>query len=677
MASITSPGIGSGLDINSLVSQLVDAEKKPQTDRLDTKEAELQARLSAFGTLKGALSSLQSSLSGLTSLSTYRGRTATSSDTDVLTATAGTTAAAGNYQISLTGLATGHKLATDPVNQPGARFDAVTDIMGTGTLTFKFGTTAYDKDTDTYTSFEQNAEQPSYTVEIKDGSLQGIRDAINGADMGITASIIFDGTYQRLALSADDTGAANSLEITVEDNDGNNTDASGLSLLAFNSAATNMTQTQAAQDTQGLSIDGIAVSSASNTLTDVINGLTVNLLEPGSSTLAVEYDKDSVSSAVSSFVDKYNGLISTINDLSSYDVDTGEAGLLNGDGVLRSVDAQVRRVFSQIVNGLNGPYRQLADIGITRNASDGSLVLDNTKLEAAIDDDFDAIAGMFTAYGSTTDSLIQYQSSTDVTQTGNYDINITRLASQGTFTGSQAAGLTITKDVNDGLTVSIDGVATTITLSAKTYDSATALAAELQSRLNANADLQKAGVTVKVGQSGGILTVTSDSYGSGSKVSVTGGNGRTTLFGLAPVSTDGVDVAGTIGGVAATGDGQRLTGNGIALGLQLMVVGGVTGNRGSVSFTRGYAEQLNNVLDQLLQEGGVFTSVTDGIDRSLDDIDTQREQVDSRSQAYEARIRAQFTAMDILVSQLKSTSDFLTQQLDSLSQMITNQSKQQ
>jgi flagellar hook-associated protein 2 len=437
-----------------------------------------------------------------------------------------------------------------------------------------------------------------------------------------------------------------------------------------------MTQTQTAQDTQGLTIDGIAVSSASNTLTDVINGLTIDLLEPGSSTLTVEYDKDSVSSAVSSFVDKYNGLISTINDLSSYDVDTGEAGLLNGDGVLRSVDAQVRRVFSQIVNGLNGPYRQLADIGITRNASDGSLVLDNTKLEAAIDDDFDAIAGMFTAYGSTSDSLIQYQSSTDVTQTGNYDVNITRLATQGTFAGSQAAGLTITKGVNDSLTVSIDGVATTITLSAKTYDSAAALAAELQSRLNANADLQKAGATVKVGESGGILTVTSDSYGSGSKVSVTGGNGRTTLFGLAPVSTDGVDVAGTIGGVAATGDGQKLTGNGIALGLQLMVVGGVTGNRGTVSFTRGYAEQLNNVLDQLLQEGGVFTSVTDGIDRSLDDIDTQRAQVDSRSQAYEARIRAQFTAMDVLVSQLKSTSDFLTQQLDSLSQMITNQSKQ-
>jgi flagellar hook-associated protein 2 len=674
MASITSPGIGSGLDINSLVSQLVEAEKAPQTARLDTNEAELQARLSAFGTLKGALSSLQTSLTGLTSLSTYRGRTAGSSNTDVLTASAGTTAAAGRYQVSLTGLATEHKLATDPDNQVNARFDAVTDNVGTGTLTFKFGTTVYDGGTDIYTSFEQNAEQPSYTVEITDGSLQGIRDAINSAEMGVTASIIFDGSYQRLALSVDETGAANSLEISVADDDGNDTDAAGLSLLAFNSGATHMAQNQAARNTEGLTVDGIAVASASNTLTNVINGLTINLLEPGSSTLTVEYNKDSVSSAVSSFVEKYNGLISTIRDLSKYDPETGQAGLLNGDGVLRSIEAQVRRVFSQIVSGLGGPYRQLADIGITRSSSDGSLVLDNVKLQAAIEDNFDAIAGMFTAYGSTTDSLIQYQSSSDVTKAGNYDINITRLATQGVFTGSQAANLTITASVNDTLTVLIDGVSASVTLSAKTYASITALAAELQSRLNSNEDLQLRNVAVKVTESGGVLAITSDSYGSGSKVSVTGGNARNGLFGLAPTSTDGVDIAGTIGGVEATGDGQKLIAGGVALGMELMVVGGATGNRGSVAFSRGYAEQLNNVLDQLLLADGIFGSVTDGINRTLKNIETRREQVELRSLAYEERIRAQFTAMDILVSQLNNTSDFLTQQLAGLSQLVSDRS---
>lgn len=671
MASITSPGIGSGLDINSLVTQLVEAEKAPQTARLDTKEAQLQARLSAFGTLKGALSSLQTSLSGLTSLSTYRGRTATSSNTDVLTATAASIASAGRYQISFTGLATAHKLATDPVNNANARFDAVTDVVGTGTLTFKFGTTDYNADTDTYTSFDQNAGRPSYTVEITDGSLQGIRDAINGAGMGITASIIFDGSHQRLALSADETGAANSLEITVADDDGNDTDAAGLSLLAFNSAATHLAQTQAARNVEGLTVDGIAVSSGSNSLTDVINGLKIDLKEPGSATLSVEYNKNSVSSAVSSFVEKYNGLISTIADLSKYDPETGQAGLLNGDGVLRTIESQVRRVFSQVVGGLGGPYRQLADIGISRSARDGSLVLDNVKLQAAIDGNFDAIAGMFTAYGTVTDSLIQYQSASDVTRAGTYDVNITQLATQGRFTGSQAANLTISAGVNDTLSVLIDGVSASVTLSAKTYASATALAAELQSRLNSHADLRLRGVSVKVTETGGVLTLTSDSYGSASRISVTGGSARNGVFGLAPTSIDGVDVAGTIGGVEATGKGQKLTGAGVALGLELMVIGGVTGNRGSVAFSRGYAEQLNNVLDQLLQTDGIFGSVTDGINRGIRTIENQREQVERRSLAYEERIRAQFSAMDVLVAQMKSTSDFLTQQLEGLARLAT------
>jgi len=653
----------------------VAAEKEPQTTRLDTKKATLQARLSAYGVLKSALSSLQTSLSGLASLSTYRERTVASSNADVVTATATIAAATGKYQVSLAGLATEHKLATDPVNQANARFTSVTDLVGTGSLTFKFGTTVYDKDTDTYTSFDLNAEQPSHTVEITDGSLQGIRDAINNADMGITASIIFDGSYQRLALSADDTGAASSLEITVDDDDGNDSDASGLSLLAFNGSATHLVQNQAAQDTAGLAIDGIDITSASNTLTDVVSGLTINLLETGSSTVSVTHDKDSVSSAVGSFVETYNGLIATINDLSSYDPETGRAGLLNGDGVLRSIDSQVRRVLGQMVSGLNGPYRQLADIGITRNFKDGTLILDDTKLQSAIDNNFDAIAGIFTAYGAATDSLIQYNSSTDDTKVGSYDVNITQLATQGTFAGSQPAGLAITGGVNDALSVSIDGITADITLSAKTYASASALAAELQSRLNASEELQTAGVAVRVAASSGILTITSESYGSGSKVSVIGGNGRNDLFGLAPVETDGVDVAGSIGGIGATGNGQKLTGAGIAKGLDLLVLGGNTGGRGSVTYSRGYAEQLNNVLDQLLLADGVFGSVTDGINRGIKDIDARREMVEQRMQAYEDRIRAQFTAMDKLVAQLRSTSDFLTQQLAGLPQIASKNSK--
>ncbi len=666
MSHIASAGLGSGIDINSVVSQLVEAQRAPQMQRLDLREAELQARLSAFGSLKSAVSALRDSLASLKTLSTYRGRSVDSSDSEVLTATADIYAAPGVYDITVGGLAQAQQLATDPVNQAGARLASETDFLGTGTLTFKFGTTVYDPDTDTYTSFTQNPDKATRTVTITDGSLRGIRDAINEADIGVTAAIVYDGSYQRLTLSVDETGAANSLEITVQDDDGDDTDGSGLSLLAFNAAATNLQQTQAASDVTGLTINGIAISSASNTLSDTVQGLDITLKSAGSATLTVSLDKANVSNAINSFVSGYNGLINTINELSSYDADTGEAGLLNGDGVLRSIDAQVRRMLLSPVEGLTGPFRMLADIGITRSSQDGTLVLDNGRLDQALEENFEAIAGLFAAVGTTTDALIRYEDSSEATLTGRYAINITQLATQGSITGSAAANLTITAGSNDQLTLSVDGIAATVTLSPGTYASAADLAAELQARINGVEALREAGVSVKVTENAGVLTITSSSYGSQSKVSVSGGSAAADLLGGSPVVTDGLDVAGTIGGQEATGEGQYLTGTGAAQGLKIKVSGGTTGDRGTIEFTRGYAVMLEEMLDEWLDSEGIFASVSEGLENRIEEIGEQREVVERRMAAYEERIRAQFIAMDALVAQLRTTGDFLTQQLANL-----------
>ena len=147
---------------------------------------------------------------------------------------------------------------------------------------------------------------------------------------------------------------------------------------------------------------------------------------------------------------------------------------------------------------------------------------------------------------------------------------------------------------------------------------------------------------------------------------VSGGNAMTGLFGAAPLVNDGKDVAGTIGGVEATGEGQYLTGTGAAQGLKIKVLGDVAGNRGTISFSRGYAEMLDDMLGELLDSEGIFSSVTDGIKSRIEEIGAQREVIDRRIQAYEERIRNQFIAMDALVSQLRSTGDFLGQQLASL-----------
>lgn len=662
MASITSPGLGSGLDINSLVTKLVDAEKAAPTNRLDQREAKLQARLSAYGTLKGALSKLQTSLASLTTSSTFQNKSVTSSDEAVLTATTVSTATAGKYDFNVTQLAENHKLATDPT-LANAQFTSATDSVGTGTLVFKFGTTDYEKGTDTYNSFTQNADKATATVEISDGSLIGIRDAVNNADIGVNASIVYDGNYYRLTFTSD-TGAANSLEITATDDDTDNTDAAGLSLLSFNSTANHLEQTGAAQDAT-FSVNGINVTSASNTVTDTIQGVNLNLLDTGSSTLAVELDKSKASNAISGFVGDYNALVSTINDLSKYDPDTQQAGLLNGDGVLRNIDSQVKRLLSTAVKGVGGDISTLTDIGITRNSSDGTLVLDNAKLGKLLETNYNDVAGVFAAVATPTDSLINFTISSAITQAGEYAVNISRLATHGTIVGSAAANLIITSGVNDTLSVNIDGVSATVTLTAGTYTAAS-LVAEVQAQINGAQDFVAANKSVEVSESGGILTIASKTYGAESTATIAGGNGRDNLVGASPTVTTGLDVAGTIGGVEATGSGQLLTGTGAAEGLKLEITGGVTGDRGTVAFSQGYAYQLNGFINELLDSNGIFTSATDSLNSQIKDVGVDRETLARRMTTYEDRIRAQFTAMDILVSQLRTTSDFLTSQLSTL-----------
>lgn len=660
--AITSLGIGSGLDINGLVQQLVQAEGQPPTDRLNKREGELQARLSGIGTLKSSLSSFQSSLSALNSVATFNARTASSSDSDIAAVTASASAPAGIHELSITQLAKSHKLATDPT-LAAAQFTSDTAVVGTGTLTFKFGTTVYDGGTDTYTSFTQNAERPTQTVEITDGSLKGIRDAINNADIGVNASIVYDGSYYRLAISST-TGAANSLEISATDGDGNDTDASGLSLLAFNASATNLAQNQEGIDAQ-VAIDGIQVTSAKNTLTAAIDGVSLELKATGDAAVTVSTDTGSIESAIKTFVSAYNDLIGNIKDLSKYDPETKQAGVLQGDAVLRSIASQVTSLLGYPVNGGASVFSILADIGITKSSQDGKLQIDETKLSNAVSDNSGDIAALFAAFGKPSDSLVSFVSANDATKPGSYEVNITQLATQGTLTGSAAANLTVSAGVNDTLNVVVDGVAASITLSAGTYTAA-ALASEVQSRINGTQALLDAGVSVEAGESAGVITLTSTRYGSASSVDITGGNGKADLVGASPTAAQGLDVAGTIGGVAASGSGQTLIANGAANGLKITISGGSTGDRGTVSFSRGYADQLNSLISKFLGSDGSLQGITDAINSRISDIGGEREALARRLSTLEQRLLSQFIALDTFVSKMRSTGDYLTQQLASL-----------
>lgn len=669
---LAASGIGSNLDINGIISALMEIERRPLL-LLDNKEADFQAKLSAYGTLKGAVSSFQTAVNDLNNISKFQSLTATPSDKTIFTATAASTAVAGTYSIEVTKLAQAQKLAA--VGQANT-----TDVIGNGTLTFDFGTISggtFDPlpppGTGKYTgaAYTSNGSgTKTVTIDSTNNSLTGIRDAINAAKIGVTATIVNDGgaSPYRLSLTSDAIGQKNSMKITVSG------DAALSTLLAHDPAGTqNLSETVTAQDAN-LKVDGISITKTSNTVTDVIQGMTLNLLKTNSgtpATLTVSKDTSAVTTSVNAFVSAYNSVNKAVGDLTAFDSTTKVAGLLQGDSSAISIQNRIRRTLTASVTALTGAFTTLSDIGVAFQ-TDGTLALDSTKLQAAIDTNFNDIAGLFAAVGKPSDSLVTFTSATDKTQPGSYAVSVTTFATQGKTAGSAAAGLTITSGTNDTLNITVDGASATVTLAAGTYTIAD-LATEVQSKINGASVFSTAGISVTVTESAGVLTITSKGYGAASKVSVTGGNGKTNLLGT-PTDTAGIDTVGTINGAAATGFGQFLTGaaGNVAEGLKIQITGGATGSRGTVSYSQGYAFQLDKLADDLLGTSGPITSRTDGINRRIKDLDKQRETLNLRLADSEARFRKQFTALDVLLSSMQSTSNFLTQQLDMLNKLATS-----
>lgn len=669
---VSATGIGSGLDIEGLVTQLVAAERTPVESRLTRQEANLTAEFSAFGAYKGALSSFQSSLTQLNNLTTFSQRSTSSSDTGVVSISAGTEAETANYDLAVTQLAKSHSLAS-------GSYSSSSDVVGTGAITIRFGTTDYtspDPGPESYDSFTVNPEVgvATITIDSSNNTLEGVRDAINDVDIGVSAAIVNDGSGYRLLINSSATGEANSLEISVDDTgDGDDLNNSGLSALAFNSGATNLSQTVAAQDAL-FSINGLSISSSENTVNSVIDGVNLTLKDVTSGTpvsLAITEDQASVKSGITNFVSAYNGFISTVNSLTSYDADTGVSGALQGDFSARSISNQVRLVLTSAVDGFGAaPFNSLSEIGIT-TSSDGTLSVNTADLDTVLADNFDEIVGMFAAVGFPSDSNIGFTSATSDTVVGDYAINISQVASQGQLVGAVAGFPLDIDDDNDAFTLKVDGITSnSIALTQGTYTSGAGLAAELQARINGDSELTESGVSVTVIFNTDHFEITSDRYGSASTVEVTAIDTNTTAeLGLSiAVGIDGLDVAGTIDGVAATGSGQFLTGaeGSDAEGLKLFIEGGATGDRGTVDFSQGIAYQLNTLIANFLDADGILGSRTEGIQSRIDDISDIRDTLDLRMEALETRYRAQFNALDSLLSQLQSTSNFLTQQLASL-----------
>lgn len=565
MPSIQSLGIGSGLLTSELVEDIIAAEREATDLRIDAEKAEVQARISSFGSIQSTLDGLRSAADSLGNSNTLLSNVVSSSNPQAVNATADATATPGVHSVEVVSLARAHTLRS-------ARYDDVESVVGDGTLTVRFGTTTFaGPNYDTFTP-DPDRVSGEITIDSSNNTLGGVRDAINQADVGVVASIVNDGEGYILVLTSEDSGENASMEISVAEGA-----VSGLSALAFNASANtpgvNMTQTVAADDAR-MSIDGILVRRDTNDFDEVVPGVTFNALSlnvGAPATITIAQDTGNIAERVQGFVDAYNSAKSLLDQLTDFDEQTETGSLLMGDATLRGVRTQIRRFLTNVVSGVESTgVRSLVDLGITTNQNaDFRLQLDVTTLQAALTNNPKDVAALLADQKRASDDLIRFTRFQSNSQQGEYDIVIDRMASQGSLNGASLASLAgpITIDAdNDELTFQVNGVTSqAVLLTQASYANGAALAQELSNQINADDNFDAAGIEVSVTYNAvdERLEITSSSFGSSSQVGITSIDtaSEATLGFVVDTgeSSRGVDVAGTVNGIQGTGIGQFLT----------------------------------------------------------------------------------------------------------------------
>ena len=392
--ALSAAGLGSGLDVNGLVSQLMAIERKP-LDLLKRGESSLQSTLSAYGRVSSALSTLQSAAKAIASSDRWQLFQTQSADESVVTASAAAGARAGLYNVRVDQLARNHSLVS-------SGFASSTSTIGTGSLVIELG--RYD---DSTTNFIANTARSAKTVIVSNGSLSAVRDAINTADAGLTAAIVNTGGGAKLVLSARDTGADNAIRISVTDADGDNTDVSGLSQLAFDrfsalGTGRNLEETQAARNAR-INVNGIDIENASNRVDSAIEGLSFNLKRESFTPVMIDVAADNATPRknVDAFLAAYNDLNKTLTDLTKY-AEGQTTGSLQGERTVMMVQNQLRAILRGEMSASATTFANLSEAGIEQQR-DGSVKLNDKRWSGAIVD-MDKLSRLFANIGVASDS---------------------------------------------------------------------------------------------------------------------------------------------------------------------------------------------------------------------------------------------------------------------------------
>ncbi len=761
-------GLNSGLDTNSIIDAMMAVERQ-EAVLLENQQTEKTNIISALKALQAKFLSLQNAANTLSRRATFQSSTLDVSDSDILTASAPGRVPAGSYDIQVLSLARNHQLASQGFNDQAAA------STGTGTITLSVG----------------NAAAKTITIDGTNNSLTGIKKVINDAKLGVTATIVSDGSKQgsyRLVLTANSSGLANTIKIssnlsggtnlnyttptfdtpeflsksgstttqvslgssasfsgkankiytftvqgtgtktvgtdniTVNWSDGTNSGsivvsqadqeislvgdgADGLKLqlssgkleggdiFQVNTFAPVLQEASDARISVG-SIGGagspIVVSSSSNTISDVIAGVKLDLkkvTDPGATvTVSAALDTETIKNNISTFIDAYNAVNKYIDDQNKYSSDTKESGVLFGESAVQTAQSTLRSALGSVVKGLTSKYNQLGAIGI-RTSSSGSLYIsDSGRLEKALSEDLDGVINLFSDSGDATSSLIEFVSASEKTKMGaEYAVDITRAATKGEFIGTgitspASTALTLTS-TNNHLKLLVNGTQSNdIVLTAKTYTTPQELIAEIQAQIDADEKIGTRGLTVEWIDSGattGYIHFSDSVYGSQSSVKIVSGASSSAYAALgltSGLSVAGVDVAGTINGETATGSGQYLTGksgNKTTDGLKLKVTVGKTQvspeSEGSVTVTQGVAARISKVVDSLSKTGnGLLDLRIQSYQKQIDQLKNRVTEFDALLAKRRETLSQKFIAMETAVGSLQSTASWLTSQISSL-----------
>ena len=364
MATIQAPGIGSGLDVNDIVTKLMEIERQP-IDNLTTKKSFVNAQISAYGSLKSKVSDFQTAMSNLNSPEKFQVYQATSGNDSVFTSSVSSGAVAGNYNIEVVNLAERDKIATK------AYTDSST-VVGEGTLNISIGADSFD-----------------VTIDGTNNTLAGIRDAINNAtdNTGVSATIVTGDDGARLVLSSEETGTDNALRISITDSDGGNTDEAGLSALAYNpEGGVEFRAAISSAQNALVRIDGFNVSSSTNTITGAIDGMTINAASIGTTTLSVTRDDEKILESVEAFATAFNALRSEITKQRN--------GQLEADSTLLTLERQIFDVLNAGTSVEGSSFSYLIEAGVSINKQ-GVMEVDSDRVTEIMNTDFESFTNLF------------------------------------------------------------------------------------------------------------------------------------------------------------------------------------------------------------------------------------------------------------------------------------------